>query len=457
MRPVIFGKYSKARSFFRACKKSIKYFKKLILEERSLYKNSVLLQKSIKTKEAHYKSRFGNKNLPIHVVFLVQFNRTWAVYNSIYEECKKDSNFKVSIVTIPMKIPAQSDDWLFNEENNSFFKNNNIDFIEGYKKNGTEEEWVDLQSLKPDVVFVQNPYDDQRHPNYRMDELNKYTQICYLQYAFIVTGGSFERHFYGTHFHKNCWKLFAETNFHKDLYKKYAPEVENKVVVSGYPKLDFYRNPPKDIDNIWKLSRKNYPHVKRIVWTPHWTIDDPNLKASNFLKYYKYFLDLVSNNSNIELVFRPHQSLFNELVQKNHMSKDELNIYIDSLNKLPNAQVDESVYYFDLFMTSDIIVVDNSSFLGEYLPTKNPIIYTHSYKNDAHNLSEYGQKLTQFHYMAHNERELNSLIERVVIKGDDYQKFDRLQNIKKYMFFPNKGSGYFIKEYLKESFGFSKE
>lgn len=453
MRPILLGRYSIIRSFYRSINKAKKHFYKLLLNEKNTYEREVLLKKAIKRKNKKFKNRFGNKNSPIHVVFLVQFNRTWAVYDSIYKECQKDRNFKVSIVTIPMKNPRVSNAWLFNEENNNFFKEKKMDFIEGCKKDGADEEWFDLRGLDPDVVFVQNPYDTQRHKIYTTDELNKYTNICYVQYAFIVTSSSFEKHFYGTYFHKNCWKLFAETDFHKKLYKKYASNIENRVVVSGYPKLDFYNDESKDVDNIWKISRKKNKNIKRVIWTPHWTINDLHLKASNFLKYYKYFLELAKDNKNIELVFRPHQSLFDELLEKNHMSRRELGEYKDSINNLPNAQIDENVEYFGLFRTSDLLITDNSSFLAEYLPTENPIIYTHSYDNDQHNLSEYGQQLTKYHYIARNKNELNNLIKKIAIEDDDYEKNNRISNMKENIYFPDNGSGYLIKENIKKSFG----
>ena len=88
------------------------------------------------------------------------------------------------------------------------------------------------------------------------------------------------------------------------------------------------------------------------------------------------------------------------------MSRRELGEYKDSINNLPNAQIDENVEYFGLFRTSDLLITDNSSFLAEYLPTENPIIYTHSYDNDQHNLSEYGQQLTKYHYIARNKNEI---------------------------------------------------
>ena len=143
-----------------------------------------------------------------------------------------------------------------------------------------------------------------------------------------------------------------------------------------------------------KVNKILKPDIKRIIWCPHWTINDV-IDASNFLSYYKYFLDLVKSNKGIELKIRPHPLLFNTLLSKNYLTSKQLYTYLNKIDDLENSSIDKNLDYFDLFKSSDMLISDNGSFLAEYLPTEKPIIYTHHYKNNQHNLNDLGIKLTK--------------------------------------------------------------
>ena len=439
-------------------------FKKIFLKIICLFIPSKSLRKKIRNLEIKstlselkkkyqfnkiYKER-SNKNIPLKIVFLVHLPSSWDVFASIYDECVKDDMIIPYIVSIPRAQAGQYADFRYNEENYNFFKEKGIEVIKGYDE--INNAYFDLKNLSPDAVFVQTPYDDQRSNIYEIKNLNKFSKVCYLQYAFIITSGDFEPKFYNTAFHENCWLLFAETDYHKNLYKKYNGSwIENKVVVSGYPKFDCYLRDLNPSISIWNLDKNINPNSQRVIWCPHWTINDV-FDSSNFLQYYKFFLNLAQHNLDIDLVIRPHPLLLDELICRKHLSRDELDSYIYDIEKLPNAKIDNRQDYFDLFRTSDLLISDNSSFLAEYLPTKKPIIYTHHYKNNSVNLNDYGINLTKYHYIATNITELNGLINRVLLNRDDYNKEKRIKNMEEQMPFLHNHSGFFIKEHLKKSF-----
>lgn len=443
-------------------KKRLKYLTKLY----NYYISRKESFKSYKTKEAilqklyslknwlSFKLRYIKRNQPVRILFLIHLPSSWDALSSIYEECLKDKMIDPLVVSIPRRQLSQYKDFRFGDENYAFLKDKGIEVINGYDKD--KNQFIDLKTLNPDVVFVQTPYCSQRPDIYNIKDLIKFTKVSYLQYAFIITAGDFEPHFYSTKFHQKCWKIFAETNYHKSLYKKYGLQnYEKKVIVSGYPKFDRYQFPLSEkAQNIWKISKDSNSDIKRIIWCPHWTIDEL-FNSSSFLKYHQYFLDL-ANSNNIELIIRPHPLLFETLLTKNLMSKNDIDAYIDKISKLPNASINSTGDYFELFRTSDALVSDNSSFLAEYLPTNNPIIYTHSYENNSVNLNEYGIELTKYHYIAKNQEDLDALIKRVVIGSDDYNRDLRISNTKKHMAFIEGNSGLFIKSYIKKYFGFTE-
>ena len=50
MRPILLGRYSIIRSFYRSINKAKKHFYKLLLNEKNTYEREVLLKKAIKRK-----------------------------------------------------------------------------------------------------------------------------------------------------------------------------------------------------------------------------------------------------------------------------------------------------------------------------------------------------------------------------------------------------------------------
>jgi hypothetical protein len=428
---------------------------KMVSKNRNISKRVVLSFFYNLRKWILSKIRFRLKGKVIRIIFLVHLPSSWDALSSIYEECVKDKIIDPLVVSIPRRQYDQHKDFRYSNENYDFLKDKGIPVINGYDRD--RNQYIDLKEFSPDIVFVQTPYCSQRPEIYNINNLVKFTKVAYLQYAFIITAGDFEPHFYSTKFHQKCWKIFAETSYHKSLYKKYGlHDYEKKVIVSGYPKFDRYNYPLSEKSkNIWKISKELNPDIKRIIWCPHWTIDKI-FNSSSFLKYHRYFLDLAKIN-NIELIIRPHPLLFEELLVKNLMSKNDLDSYLTEISVLPNVSVNSIGDYFDLFRTSDALISDNSSFLAEYLPTNNPIIYTHSYENNFVNLNEYGIELTKYHYIAKNKKELDELIKRTVIGCDDYNRNLRVDNAKKHMGFIEKNSGLFIKDYIKKYFGFTNE
>ncbi len=377
---------------------------------------------------------------PFVVVFLVSIPESIDSIFSIYKNMKDDMRFKVHLIFACRK------NGIFSKENKDIDNYNKLKhlstkFTEAYdSKTGR---WLNLNTLNPDIIFVQNPYDSMLDKKYCINNLIQFAKVCYVPYALFLTSSKWEEHFYGDEFHKKCWKIFHPSREHMLLHEKYLGNKET-AVVSGYPKLDQYNAEIKNSDVHWNFNQIT-KQQKRLIWTPHWTVDDV-IGSSNFIKYYKYFLNLAKQNTNVDLLIRPHPLLFANLLKHKHLSEKLLSDFFASVNTLPNMKVNDSVRYFDIFRTSDMLICDNSSFLGEYLPTKNPIIYTHSYDNDHHNLNEFGKKLTKDYYIAKNEKELDSLIKTVLLGGDDFNKSKRLSVIENHL--PQVNAAKFIKEYI---------
>ena len=174
-------------------------------------------------------------------------------------------------------------------------------------------------------------------------------------------------------------------------------EWRGQTFVSGYPKLDVYRT--EKVNACGECS-ENKPQNKSkcIIWAPHWSIRDKFLSYSTFDKIYKSFLEYAKTSLFIEWIFKPHQRLRYHCVESGFLTKNEIDEYYDSWERLSNAKLYNDPNYFDIFKTSDALITDCGSFLAEYLPTKNPVLLL--LNEDSVGYNEIGNKIVINYYKA---------------------------------------------------------
>ncbi|MCK5883439.1 MAG: CDP-glycerol glycerophosphotransferase family protein, partial [Bacteriovoracaceae bacterium] len=271
---------------------------------------------------------------PIKVYFLIQFPASWNVYRSIYNKMEQSEHFIPTVLSLPRIEPLHFTGVKDNDKIFSFFKEKGIRVVQAYSQN--EDLWFDLEAKTPDVVFLETPYDDQRCPQYHSDVISKYTRLCYIQYAFIIVGGVIESMFFDRAFFYCCWKIFTETKYHRELYRKHQKVIKDKYTfISGYPKFDAYLEDKFD-DSIW--CDLDVPMgAKKILWCTHWTVTDEHLNASTFFKFKDVMLQFALDHEDVAIIFRPHPLLFGEIVAKSLMTQDEIDVFLDKLNSIPNA------------------------------------------------------------------------------------------------------------------------
>lgn len=380
-----------------------------------------------------------------NIVFLSNLPCLWDSMRTIYEHFNKDTQFNVYVIA----------------QNQEFFFKKNIPSIDNL--NGT----FDLNRVNPDIIFREVPYCEQLPNNFKIDSLihlRSAPKICYVPYsACFHPPFPISKFFFGHSFFEYCWKIFVATEPVRNAYHLFCAhdKKKEKFIISGSPKLDVYLENSENISEpTWRLNRKNVPDVKRVIWTAHSTIShaiyEDNTAHNNyskgfstFMKYKEFLISLAKKYPKIELVFRPHPSLFYNLLTQHHMEKQELDNYLNKLCSLENATVFPTLEqdYFDLFLSSDALISDFSSTLAEYLPTKKPILFLQ--REDAPDLGPW-YKNAKHYYRAHAEKDIEEFIERVVIKEKDILYDERIKILKEHLYIPKEGSGKFIKEHIAQ-------
>lgn len=389
------------------------------------------LRNEIKTKNEQYKSKVGNlrsKN-KIRVVFFVIHSSVWK-YDGLYNLFEKDDLFEPIIVVCPyLKVEKQD---MMNEMDKTYslFKEKKYRVVRSYMSK--KDAWIDVEKeYNPDIIFYSVPYTYTREEyqfSYYKNVLN-----CYVPYFFVTNG--LNQNNFDSYFHNLQWKLFYETNIHKQLAKKYARNNADNVVVSGYPGLDHFLFQSDNKSDPWKIKKGS---VKRIIWAPHHTIEGQgaNLNYSNFAKYHQFFKKiLVKFKNEIHVAFKPHPLLKEKLYKDGNWGQVKTDEYYSFWNKQENSMLCDSDYV-DLFLTSDALIHDCSSFMAEYLSTGKPSLYLMRDDGVKNRINEFGKIALEQHYKAYNEGQVVSFIEKL-LENEDSKKEERTKFVNKYLLPPN--------------------
>jgi hypothetical protein len=404
----------------------IKRFIRLFLPKRFekwLKQNYNKIQLYFQVKEAPKNHRRALKKVRkknnITVAFLLIHESVWK-YEELYRLISADKQFKPLVVICP--YTGYGDDVMLGEMNQAYdtFKKRGYHVLKTLnEETGT---WLDLKNeIKPDIVFFTNPWDLTRR-EYLIQNFTK-TLTCYVPYGFKNS------YLYEAHFNKPMqnlvWKFFIETEIHKKLSIQYSSNKSRNTVVTGYPGMDrFLKKDYLPVD-VWKIKDKR---IKRIIWAPHHTI--PGLGAtldySTFLIYCDFMLELaVKYRDRFQFAFKPHPILRAKLSRDDVWGKEQTDEYFKKWAELPNGQVHEGEY-IDLFLTSDGMIHDSSSFVIEYLYTNKPAMFLVHDNSISERFNEIGKKALTKLYQGKNTNDIDNFLNKVILQNQDSMASERI-------------------------------
>ncbi len=383
-----------------------------------------------------------NKEM-ITVAFQVIHRSIWK-YDRIFQLMRKDTYFKPVVFVCPY---LRENEKKMMEELNATYEEM---LSKGYEVIKTYDEetksWIDVKEiLKPDIVFYSVPFDYTRD-EYRIHHFTD-SLSCYVPY-FFTTNGKEGRNYDGP-FHNLVWRNFYETEIHKEYAELYARNHARNVVVTGYPPLDEFMSP--DLQNDWDP----WPLLnhKRIIWAPHHTIDGQGqgLNYSTFIRYHAFFQEIAIEYSDlIQIAFKPHPMLKEKLYKDKKWGKIRTDEYYTFWEDLENGMLEQSGYT-RLFLTSDALIHDCSSFMVEYLCTLKPTLYLMHDENVGERLHEFGKMALMQHYLAWGAKDIKNFIEEQILQQHDPRLLGRKQFIKQHLTSENgKTSSLQIIEYIKQ-------
>ncbi|GAA5522418.1 CDP-glycerol glycerophosphotransferase family protein [Aliifodinibius salicampi] len=362
--------------------------------------------------------RLKNKSV-ITVGFQVIHRSIWK-YDRIYQLMDQDPFFNPVVFVCPYLREGKKQ--MLEEMNDTceLMESKGYETIKTYDERN--DSWINIkEKVQPDIVFFSVPFDyteDQYRIHHFTDSLS-----CYVPYFFTTNGK--EGGNYDGPFHNLVWRNFYETDIHKRYAQKYARNNAENVVVSGYPQLDnFLYESADSVSDPWPFTDH-----KKIIWAPHHTIDGQGqgLNYSTFKQYHAVFKDMAREYADhIQIAFKPHPMLKEKLYKDEEWGKVRADHYYQFWDEVENGLLEQSDYT-DLFLTSDALIHDCSSFMAEYLSTSKPALYLLHDDNVDSRLHEFGKMALDNHYHAKDTEDIHVFVKSQVLKGRDPMQKERLQ------------------------------
>jgi hypothetical protein len=287
-----------------------------------------------------------------------------------------------------------------------------------------------FDTISPDIIFYQVPYEGCYTRKYSIRWNLKYI-YCFVSYAFNDILEEWARN-------QPILKLCAQNYFENTSC---AAEISrychfNNLCVTGVPIQDELMLPQERYENPWRSCGLN---KKRIIYAPHHTLPGMHLEGiaySTFLDNAQFMLEMVEKyKDKVQWSFKPHPLLYSKLVKL--WGQDKTDSYYHKWRDSENCQFNDGRYY-DLFVHSDALIHDCSSFSIEYHLTHKPVLYLVNGDDKIHtrNLVSYAKIAYNLHYKAKKHAEIEQFIINV-INGLDPMAPERQQFFDEYLLPPN--------------------
>lgn len=366
----------------------------------------------------------------IKVAFVVYSSSEWQC-EELYRAMEKDERF-VPVIYICGYAHGREQQ-TFNAFSNTceFFldsKNNyHVDF------GGCRKEMLYRNKIDEyDILFYFNSFNSlwPEQNNIGRRKINQLiVHIPYGIYLVSKTDVHYNDDYYNRILFKCCWIYFSESILHKMEAKSLQRLEAYNVLVSGFPKCDvILENRIKIRPTLWKNVRQE---TVKIIWAPHFNMEIG--MNGTFYENYQWFFQYAKEHTEISWIVRPHPRMESGVLDKGvFKDPEDYKTYLQQWDNLPNARVIQYGDYFDIFATSDAMILDSLSFVSEYQYTGKPLLFL---KPESPRLmGDYGEKLFAHLYTSRgNDFKRISEFISMLLRCEDPMKNERKVFFDKYL------------------------
>ena len=367
----------------------------------------------------------------VNVIFLAMNPDMWR-YDGVYRALKADPRFNPVIVTAMRCEASESVVGLEQDALVRYFAKRGHNVIKGY--NCETHTWINLNDLRPDIIFHTHPYDGVLKNSKFEFRSNLLALHCYAPYSFQLSKVVWN---WCNPLQDYAWRLFYVADYHLKIAREMSRIRGRNAVASGYcfdEELAFCARNYDAVNGVWRGDSR-----KRVIWAPHHSIKTNEIfKVSSFLEIAEGMEKLRDEyQDRIVFAFKPHPVLEGKLCEIWGVEKTKAYYarWANSLNSF-DAQGD----YHELFAGSDAMIHCSGSFILEYLFTYKPTMYYFAKSRNPPDLGEIGDAALGAHYPAHSIEDVRKFIDNVVLGGIDDRKNLRRGVVDRYLKAPNGSS-----------------
>ncbi|MBQ3765649.1 MAG: CDP-glycerol glycerophosphotransferase family protein [Bacteroidales bacterium] len=346
----------------------------------------------------------------ITVVFFTMNVAMWK-YDGFFKLLQEDPRFHPVIVSF--LIPTDKEEYrrYVQQSMQDFFEAKGYPFYASY--DFETGKYLDIKQLHPDILFYAQPYESAPEP-YRTKHFLRTCLFSYIPYCYNMEDLPL---FYNQPFMKLAWRMFFPTEHHARMVAKYSRLGGRHVVVAGYPMADALLSREPADGSVWK---ERDPLVKRVIWAPHHSVLPKDfLDYSRFLELADTMVALAEKyRGRVQFAFKPHPRLKPKLMQHPDWGVERTEAFYRLWKEMPNTVFVEGDYV-DLFRTSDALIHDCSSFMGEYLFMNKPVAFLGNRGAVTRGLNDFAKACLEQHYQLDAREDIERFLEEVVLGGDD--------------------------------------
>lgn len=361
---------------------SMFYSRETLEGGEQIYKNLYTI--ACKCAESHI--RQAAKERRIKIAFVTFSAAEWQA-ESLYRLLTADEAFETYIVVTPIEDRDPESCRTTYNETLTYYQEHGYAVRGGMDlSDGREKGWDEIGGIPDIVVHLSSWFDSVSKP-LCLISLPLRCLNLYIPYGMETTESM--DHTYmrswvcNSVFSNMMWRIYEDTKMTVKEYKKYGLLQGRNVVYSGFPKMDyFYDNneyTEEMIRLIWGMPEDmSVNDMRRVIIAPHHSVaPDQLLQFSTFRDNAFFLTDIVrKHEKDIFFVLKPHPNLRFMAVRSGIFSDYEAyDAYIASWEALPNAHVITESSYLDVFATSDAMIMDSCSFIGEYLYADKPLLF----------------------------------------------------------------------------------
>ena len=357
----------------------------------------------------------------VRVVFLTFYFEAWDALADIYEQMESDSRFDVTVISIPRRFSKENP---FAEEDrvSEFLTRQAVKHLR-FNFEDSFEGLARIKSLEPDYVFINYPWQRNYQPGYRVELLSEFTKVAYVPYyslALVNEPGEegVTPYLYTQRSNQLASLVFTQDPNTVDAYSQ-TSRGNGHVHLTGTPKIDRLVRRAEAGIGVWPIHSGN---SKRLLWAPHHSFFEAWFNFGMFPELHNQMLAYAKDNSNLDILLRPHPIMFSTLVERGVMTRIELDSWLKAWNELPNTGIDLDGDIASLFSSSDYFVTDGISFIGEYpLATGKPGIFME--KSNHWPLSPLGKIAAEANLRVNGFAAFESALKRAIDEGlPDYSR-----------------------------------